>query len=261
MLAAVIQTVPVIVRSMPPEAVKSLPHVFVGNWQGPDKVAIWTLRIAIATLFAVGVQLFLAMREVAYVKRDLKNNETQLAELMKRPELQMTLYCQLLNPKFPVAPRELANVQLLMSVLNVGTRTARQIMVQLEIPEATLEVDRLFSSDYRTETQDRVTYACFELAAPYDRVLWAGAFSLDLTKELTLRANVDRLTVFYAIHDEYGRYPSEGYGRFDFTSNDLHDIRRGSVAGGDTTVGRHNYVKSIGSEELAFSNISPAGKS
>jgi hypothetical protein len=55
----------------------------------PDWVAYCTLGIAIATLLAVGFQIWLAWRELNYVKQDLENQREQMNAFRRRPRLRL----------------------------------------------------------------------------------------------------------------------------------------------------------------------------
>lgn len=51
----------------------------------------WTLIVATATLLGVFAQIVLANRELSVVRTDLRNNELQLKEFMRRPAYHLTL--------------------------------------------------------------------------------------------------------------------------------------------------------------------------
>ena len=73
-----ITPMPVVVRSMTPEAVRTLPHIFISNWPN-EAVERWTLYaaiiaglIALLTLAAVGWQIWLARRALTLAREELE---------------------------------------------------------------------------------------------------------------------------------------------------------------------------------------------
>ena len=109
-------------------------HVHVDN--PPDSISVWTLRIAIATLVAVGVQMWLSWREVGYVKKDLENNQKQMDVFMRRPSLRFrgsrTIeYHAIMNhPGAQYAD----TINFTLYVSNVGGRGADHHLIEILIP-------------------------------------------------------------------------------------------------------------------------------
>jgi hypothetical protein len=198
---------------MPPEVLKSLPPVNVSNWPPPDTVAWWTLRVAIAaaslalaTLVGVGIQIFLARREVDYVKRDLDNNEKLLKELMRRPHLELTAAPV---PWLLLNIEEYLPVQLVMIVTNRGSKSAHEIMVELLLPDEALHPNPADPPQTYLD-KDGKAHARIEVRAPKDTVLYSNGASVKLTYDLRLKPDAESFTIYYRLYDEYDVYPNTG---------------------------------------------------
>jgi len=189
----------------------------------PDPVSIDSLHVAQATLgftaaaFMIGIAaLFLAGWALWTAVIDAKNNATQLAIALRRPELQVIFFdpphdfdeagtMTLDNgSKVPVLPRTL-------SIRNIGTRTSHNVRVELL-------VDR--------------TAVVQETISPQDEASVFGKncyrFTYDLNRDVRLYTDapphlfnaynhrlkmIDDVVVYWRAFDDYGVYPVDNQGQ------------------------------------------------
>lgn len=162
--------------------------------------------IALATLIRVGQQIRLAREEVGYVKRDLNNNEKLLKELMRRPKLELTAA---LAPWLLLVVEEYLPVQLVMFVINRGSKSAHEVMVELLVPDEVLYPNPA-DPPKTYMAKDGKPHARIEIRAPRDSVLYSNGSSVELTLNLSIKPDVETFKVFYRLYDEYDIYPTTG---------------------------------------------------
>jgi len=157
----------------------------------PDIVAYLALGVAIVTLIAVGAQIYIAWRELEYVKEDLKNQRKQMKELFKRPRFEMEFKPQ--DSKLIAGRRANAVVH----VVNRGDGSSKQCRFRLWFPP---ELDA--PTDWPTHEWGNVTYRTLTNTAD---ILYADGDSRLLAQFEARFA--DRCTLLWDADDEFGHYP------------------------------------------------------
>lgn len=228
-LAAIAHSIPLIVQSMPPETIRRTLPVEVSNWPKPDSVAWWTLRftigavvVALVTLLAVLRQIVLATEELKSVKSDFALSQQQFDlsqiqfnELMRRPNLSLTM------TYVPYNYEDVKNylpVQLVLIVSNTGSKSAHEICVELLLMDEAIfaKASDVASSDVLPK--DGKAYFKVQVRDPREAVLYGNGSSIKLVRNVSVKPDTKGFPIFYRIFDDYGSYPSNGdylEGRFD----------------------------------------------
>ncbi|MGA9018132.1 MAG: hypothetical protein WB438_04260 [Candidatus Cybelea sp.] len=133
MLLSAVTPVPVIVRSMPPVQVATLP--------GPDEyvrasvtIALVALVVATITLLRVNRQIEIANKELKAVQDDFELAQKQFKEITRRPAV--TVDGRIDYQAVYISGNTRAGFVVKVQVSNTGKRLARSVIAELLIPES-----------------------------------------------------------------------------------------------------------------------------
>lgn len=203
-------------------------HVLIDNWPPPDSIAWLTLDFAIAavviaicTLIAVGIQIWLGRQELDAVREDLDYNKKQVAELMRRPKLSLTMKVlemrEVLTPLDGPDGRPARFVKMQFTVSNSGKAVARDVYVEIFIQADHLAAD--FNSwaeafyDLVPPTRpirhylhpDSTTYTRYGFEIP--KVLYPGNHDRDFEALFYFWPHTIQSKILWRIFDQYSSYP------------------------------------------------------
>lgn len=133
---------PVSIRSMSPETIRALPHVFVDNWP-KESIVWWTLYaaiaagiIALATLAAVVYQIWLGRQELKAVRDDLELSRKQLSYIERRAKLKLRVSDSDVSSMHWISDDDEVEGTVRLWLHNDGDNTARTASLILGMPEA-----------------------------------------------------------------------------------------------------------------------------
>jgi hypothetical protein len=246
MLAALVHTVPVIVRSMPPEVVKSLPPVAVSHMPPPDfgsvllsvagiVIALAALAVASITLQRVNKQIGIATEELDAVKKDFKLSQDQFdlsqkqfGEIMRRPRLDVRMVrfgdSTALDTFSDMSRARI--VGLSFFVTNSGNAVARDILVEVFVPllhlaivnnrDANGAMTEILNMYDNVKGADGITYGRFlpKCRSEADVVYPNGGFHMPFFGTFLFRMDCESTQILWRAFDQFNVYPQEGQNRF-----------------------------------------------
>ena len=183
--------------------------VIIQNWPGPDSVAWITLGVAIATLLAVGFQIFLAQKELHYVKQDLENNTAQFKEFLRRPDLRATVTQ---HNTLPPNDDSWIHSELTINVFNHGGRLTRQFLCEVLVPTSALANPPQFVSPFVREVEHS-DYMVYQL--PSSDVVFPNRMPKEIPRcNFGLNPRVGEFIALWRIYDDAGNYPKDTWGQW-----------------------------------------------
>ncbi|MGA2760874.1 MAG: hypothetical protein ABSF08_11200 [Candidatus Cybelea sp.] len=130
-LLALSTAIPVVVRSMPPEQVTSLP--------GPDGWALLGIVAALVAAFASVRAVQIANKSYGLAKDELKVVTSEFEELTRRPDIRVEAriaYEKVHRPSREGGLIFLDGFAVIVEVMNTGRRLARSVIAEMLIPES-----------------------------------------------------------------------------------------------------------------------------
>jgi hypothetical protein len=116
---------PVVVRSMPPEQVSSLP--------GPDGWALLGIIAALVAAFASVIAVLIANKTYGLADRELRVVTDEFKELTRRPDIRVE--GRIAYEKVRIAGAIMDGFAVTVEVSNSGRRLARSVIAELLIPK------------------------------------------------------------------------------------------------------------------------------
>jgi hypothetical protein len=180
------------------------------------RVAFWALGVSVVTFLAVAAQIKIASDEVGYVKQDLLNNQRQLEEAMRRPNLICVFLHSHRNGVGINAQYQETTLQ--CSVVNTGDRLSTSYLVEVFVLQSALrQADANAGSSRVVNNQG---YRLFQATSPQGRPIYPNRMPQTPTPAgmaFAMASGPGSTTVLWRIYDEYGTYPKDDYGRYEIT--------------------------------------------
>ena len=182
--------------------------------------------VAVATLIAVGAQIYLARQEIKLVSQDVKQNTEQFSEFLRRPRLVISVSA-ILQKVGPIGGQTFA-IQPRVRARNVGNRVTHQIRSEVLIPLERM-LDAVPPNDANVREVRGTKYLvwddfCEGRIYPEAPPVSFNEIPGGVRNPVRL-IDESRFTVLCRLYDEFGTYPKDDYGKVDVPENGWVDAR------------------------------------
>jgi len=182
-------------------------------------VSISVLIVALGTLIAVFRQIYLAKLELRAVQQDLENNQQQMREFMRRPNLHARAAVTV--DWLRDSPRR---VELIVYVSNDGDRPAESHLFELLVPLVETMRTTLPSTDPMYRSIAGTSYYVDKHPAQ-GGTLYPNRVPAIYTFRFPVEHSFSEIVCLFRIYDLYGKYPTSGYGVFRIgTKTHMYDL-------------------------------------
>ena len=194
--------------------VTNVPTPNMGAEEAALKISVAAVIIAAVTLGAVLWQIRLAHKELAAVNADLKNNQQQMKEFLRRPNLHAAASVSVAqNP-------DGRYLNLTVKAFNDGDRASPLHLFEVLVPQQYSHRANHAPNDPGLRTVNGVVYSVeyhSSLKHPMGAV-YPNKHPMVYTVAVFVTFEATDLTLLWRIYDDYGKYPADNYGTFRVTT-------------------------------------------